>query len=266
MKKQLGRLVLILIASFMIIPFLYMFMTSLRVTYTAYNFKFVLDDLTLKNYREIFYNTSFIIYFLNSLFISLSGVLLTVVFSSMAGYAFAKLEFKGREKIFFFMLMTLIIPSQVTLLPLYVIMRQLGWLNTYMALILPLPTAVGVFIMRQSILKVPRDLMDAARIDGCSEFRIFIEVVLPLIKPAIIALSIFTFIGAWNEFLWPLIATTSNSMRTLTVGMASMNAQYSVNYGLVMAGATMTFLPSFIFYILLQKQFEEGVALSGLKG
>ncbi|MGB6127834.1 MAG: carbohydrate ABC transporter permease [Psychrilyobacter sp.] len=266
MKKQLGRLVLILIASFMIIPFLYMFMTSLRVTYTAYNFKFALDDLTLKNYREIFYNTSFIIYFLNSLFISLSGVLLTVVFSSMAGYAFAKLEFRGREKIFFFMLMTLIIPSQVTLLPLYVIMRQLGWLNTYMALILPLPTAVGVFIMRQSILKVPRDLMDAARIDGCSEFRIFIEVVLPLIKPAIIALSIFTFIGAWNEFLWPLIATTSNSMRTLTVGMASMNAQYSVNYGLVMAGATMTFLPSFIFYILLQKQFEEGVALSGLKG
>jgi len=266
MKKQLGRLVLILIASFMIIPFLYMFMTSLRVTYTAYNFKFVLDDLTLKNYREIFYNTSFIIYFLNSLFISLSGVLLTVVFSSMAGYAFAKLEFRGREKIFFFMLMTLIIPSQVTLLPLYVIMRHLGWLNTYMALILPLPTAVGVFIMRQSILKVPRDLMDAARIDGCSEFRIFMEVVLPLIKPAIIALSIFTFIGAWNEFLWPLIATTSNSMRTLTVGMASMNAQYSVNYGLVMAGATMTFLPSFIFYILLQKQFEEGVALSGLKG
>lgn len=266
MKKQLGRLILILIASFMIIPFLYMFMTSLRVTYTAYNFNFALDDLTLKNYREIFYNTSFIIYFLNSLFISMSGVVLNVVFSSMAGYAFAKLEFKGREKIFFFMLLTLIIPSQVILLPLYVIMRHIGWLNTYMALILPIPTAVGVFIMRQSILKVPGDLMGAARIDGCSEFRIFMEIVLPLIKPAIIALSIFTFIGAWNEFLWPLIATTSNSMRTLTVGMASMNAQYSVNYGLVMAGATMTFLPSFIFYILLQKQFEEGVALSGLKG
>ncbi|MEI6856606.1 carbohydrate ABC transporter permease [Psychrilyobacter sp.] len=266
MKKQLGRLILILISSFMIIPFLYMFVTSLRVTYTAYNFKFALDDLTLKNYREIFYNTDFIIYFFNSLFISLSGVVLNVVFSSMAGYAFAKLEFKGKEKIFFFMLLTLIIPSQVTLLPLYVIMRHLGWLNTYQALILPLPTAVGVFIMRQSILKVPRDLMDAARIDGCSEWRIFVEVVLPLIKPAIIALSIFTFIGAWNEFLWPLIATTSNSMRTLTVGMASMNAQYTVNYGLVMAGATMTFLPSFIFYILLQRQFEEGVALSGLKG
>lgn len=266
MKKQLGRLILILISSFMIIPFLYMFMTSLRVTYTAYDFKFALDELTLKNYREIFYNTNFIIYFFNSLFISLSGVILNVIFSSMAGYAFAKLEFKGREKIFFFMLLTLIIPSQVTLLPLYVIMRHLGWLNTYQALILPLPTAVGVFIMRQSMLKIPRDLMDAARIDGCSEWRIFIEVVLPLIRPAIIALSIFTFIGAWNEFLWPLISTTSDSMRTLTVGMASMNAQYTVNYGLVMAGATMTFLPSFIFYILLQRQFEEGVALSGLKG
>ena len=155
MKKQIVQLILIVISGFMIIPFLYMFMTSLRVSYTAYNFKFTLDELTLGNYREIFKNTNFIIYFFNSLFISLSGVVLNVVFSSMAGYAFAKLEFKGREKIFFFMLLTLIIPSQVTLLPLYVIMRKLGWLNTYMALILPIPTAMGVFIMRQSILKVP---------------------------------------------------------------------------------------------------------------
>lgn len=266
MTRYIGRVLLITIAGFMVIPFIYMFMTSLRVSYTAYNFKFTLDELTLNNYRKIFKNTNFIIYFFNSLFISMSGVVLNVVFSSLAGYAFAKMEFRGRERIFFFMLLTLIIPSQVTLLPLYVIMRKLGWLNTYMALILPLPTAMGVFIMRQSILKVPRDLIDCARIDGCSEGRIFLEIVLPLIKPAIIALSIFTFIGAWNEFLWPLIATTSDSMRTLTVGMASMNAQYTVNYGLVMAGATLTFLPSFIFYILLQKQFEEGVALSGLKG
>ena len=266
MKKQVGKLMLIVISGFMIIPFLYMFMTSLRVSYTAYNFKFTLDELTLGNYREIFQNTNFVIYFLNSLFISGSGVMLNVIFSSMAGYAFAKLEFRGRDKIFFFMLLTLIIPSQVTLLPLYVIMRKLGWLNTYMALILPIPTAMGVFIMRQSVLKVPKDLIDCARIDGCSEAKIFLEVVLPLIKPAIIALSIFTFIGAWNEFLWPLIATTSDSMRTLTVGMASMNAQYTVNYGLVMAGSTLTFLPSFIIYLILQKRFVEGVTLSGIKG
>jgi multiple sugar transport system permease protein len=243
-----------------------MFFTSFRVTYTAYNFSFSWNELTLSNYKEIFTRTSFLLYFFNSLFISISGVILNIVFSSMAGYAFAKLEFKGRDKIFIFMLLTLIIPSQVTLLPLYIIMRKMELLNTYMALILPIPTAMGVFIMRQSILKVPRDLIDSAKIDGCSEGRIFIELVLPLIKPAIITLSIFTFIGAWNEFLWPLIATTSNSMKTLTVGMASMNAQYSVNYGLVMAGATMTFMPSFIFYLILQKKFEEGVALSGLKG
>lgn len=266
MNKNLSRLILIVISAVMMIPFAYMIMTSLKVSYTAYNFSFSLDELTLENYREIFKNTNFTVYFFNSLVISLSGVVLNIIFSSMAGYSFAKLNFKGRDRIFLFMLLTLIVPSQVILLPLYIVMRSLGLLNTYLALILPLPTAVGVFIMRQSILKIPRDLIDSAKIDGCSDYKIFIEVVLPLIKPAIIALSIFTFIGAWNEFLWPLIATTSDSMRTLTVGMASMNSQYTMNYGLVMAGSTLTFLPSFIFYIILQKKFEEGVALSGIKG
>jgi len=196
----------------------------------------------------------------------MGGVILNVLFSSLAGFAFAKKDFPGNDKLFFYMIMTLIIPSQVTMIPLYIIMRTLGWINSYYALILPIPTAFGVFLMRQAILNVPNELMDSARIDGCSDIRIFFQIIIPLIKPAIITLTIFTFISAWNEFLWPLIMTTNDSVRTLTVGLSNMQAQYTVNYGLVMAGATLTFMPSFIVYLILQKRFVEGITLSGMKG
>lgn len=264
--KTLGNCLLLLIACIMVIPFLYMVLTSLKVTYSAYNFQFSIDDFTLANYIQIISEKEFVGYFFNSTIIAVSGVVLAVVFSTLAGFAFAQKEFPGRDKLFFFMLSTLIIPSTVTMLPLYIIMRQLDWLNTFYALILPIPSALGVFLMRQAMLGIPRDLVEAARIDGCSDIRILLQIVLPLIKPAIISLTIFTFIGAWNEFLWPLIATTDASVRTLTVGLSSMQSQYTVNYGLVMAGATLTFLPSFIIYIILQSKFVEGVTLSGMKG
>ncbi len=264
-KRIIGDIILLIIGGIMIVPFLYMIITSLKVTYT-YDFNFSLTNLTLKNYMTIFKDTNFFNYFINSFIIAVAGVILTVTFSSLAGFAFAKKKFAGNDKIFFFMIATLIIPSQVTMIPLYIIMRNLGWINTYYALILPIPTAFGVFLMRQAILNIPNDLLESARIDGYTDLQIFIHIVLPLIKPAIITLSIFTFIGAWNEFLWPLIITTKDSMRTLTVGMATLQAQYIVNYGLVMAGATLTFLPSFIFYLILQSKFVEGVTLSGIKG
>lgn len=266
LKETIGDFILLIIVGFMILPFVYMVITSFKVTYTAYNFDFSLSNLTLQNYIVIFRDNNFLRYFLNSVFIALSGVLLTVSFSSLAGYAFAKMDFKGNDKIFLFLLTTLIIPSQVTMIPLYIIMRYLGWIDSYLALILPIPTAFGVFLMRQAILNIPNDLLDAAKIDGCSDLQIFFKVVLPLIKPAVITLSIFTFIGAWNEFLWPLIITTNDSARTLTVGLSSLSAQYTVNYGLIMAGATVTFVPSLIFYLILQNKFAEGVTMSGIKG
>lgn len=264
--KFLGNCLLILIACIMTIPFIYMFLTSLTVTYSAYNFNFSLGSFTLSNYVQIIGEKEFIRYFFNSTLISVCGVILTVTFSALAGFAFSQKEFPCKEKIFFFMLTTLIIPSTVTMLPLYIIMRQLNWLNTFYALILPIPSAMGVFLMRQSMIKIPKDLIEAARIDGCGDLRILLQIVLPLIKPAIISLTIFTFISSWNEFLWPLISTTDATVRTLTVGLSSMQSQYTVNYGLVMAGATLTFLPSFIMYITLQSKFVEGVALSGIKG
>lgn len=265
-KNILGDTMLVIIGCISIIPFLYMLITSLKVTYNSFDFSLSLSSLTFQNYLEIFNNKSFVRYFMNSVFISTCGVILSLAFSSLAGYAFAKMDFKGNDKIFFFMIMTLIIPSQVTMIPLYIIMKNLNWINTYWALILPIPTAFGVFIMRQAILNIPKELLESARIDGYSDFKIFIKIVLPLIKPAIITLSIFTFMGAWNEFLWPLIATTETAMRTLPVGLSTLQTQYVTNYGSMMAAATITFLPPFIFYLILQSKFVEGVALSGIKG
>lgn len=268
--KSIRRIILdvllLIISCCAIIPFLYMIVTSFKVTYSAYNFSIKFNELTLQNYKAIFQNTEFLTYFINSTIISFSGVLINLLFSSMAGYAFAKLDFPGNEKIFWFMIMTLIIPSQVTMIPLYIIMKHLNWINTYWALILPIPTAFGVFLMRQSILNIPKELIESAKIDGCSDKRIFFQIILPLIKPAILTLAIFTFIGAWNEFLWPLIVTTDDSVRTLTVGLSTLNTQYTPSYGLNMAAATLTFLPPFIFYLILQNKFVEGVTATGIKG
>lgn len=265
LKNIICNFILLVIASCMLVPFIYMLIMSFKVTYTAYNFNLSLADVTLQNYITIFKDNNFMHYFFNSMFIALSGVILTVIFSSLAGYAFAKIDFAGNNKLFFFMIITLIIPSQVTMIPLYIIMKNLGWIDSYFALILPIPTAFGVFLMRQAILNIPKELLESAKIDGCSDIRIFFQIVLPLIKPAIITLSIFTFVGAWNEFLWPLIITTDDTVRTLTVGLSTLGAQYTVNYGLIMAGATITFIPSFIFYLILQNKFVEGVTLSGMK-
>ena len=269
MKKvvmTLLDLLLLIIACCAIVPFIYMVITSLKVTYSQFDFGIKLNEITLQNYKNIFTQTEFLRYFINTSIIAFSGVIINLVFSTLAGYSFAKLKFKGNDKLFLFMIMTLIIPSQVTMIPLYIIMRNLDWINTFKALILPITTAFGVFLMRQSILGIPNELIEAAKLDGCTDFDVFIKIILPLIKPAILTLSIFTFIGAWNEFLWPLIIATDDCVRTLTVGMSTLKAQYTPSYGLNMAAATLTFLPPFLFYLILQNKFIEGVTASGIKG
>lgn len=265
-RNVFGDILLLIIAGISLVPFIYMIITSLKVTYDSFSFDLSFSSLTFENYINIFSNESFLRYFFNTSIIAFSGVILSLVLSTLAAYAFAKMDFKGNDKIFLFMIMTLIVPSQVIMIPLYIIMKNLGWINTYWALILPIPSAFGVFIMRQAILNVPKELIESAKIDGCSDFKILIRIVVPLIKPALITLAIFTFMGAWNEFLWPLIVTTKDSMRTLTVGLSTIQNQYITNYGSMMAAATLTFLPPFIFYIILQSKFVEGVSLSGIKG
>lgn len=249
-----------------IFPFLYMFLMSFKSTINAYDFDFSLDKLSLMQYQKIFQLDNFENYIFNSVFVAVVGVILTLTVCSLAGFAFAKMDFKGNDKWFLFLVLTMVVPSEVIVVPLFLIVKNLRWLNTFRALILPLPTAFGVFIMRQAILDIPRDLIDAAKIDGCGNFKVFVRVVLPLIKSSLLALSIFTFVGAWNNFLWPLVACTKQEMKTLPLALSMMKTQYNTDVGLTMACAVINFLPPFIFYVFMQSKFKEGMTLSGMKG
>ena len=184
----------------------------------------------------------------------------------MAAYGFEKKLFPGRDFIFQIYMITLMIPGQVTMIPLFVIMKNLGLLNTKTALIIPMIGAFSVFLVKQFVNGVPDELIESAKVDGCPEYRIFIQIVMPLLQPVMITLIVFTFISSWNDFLWPLIAATETETYTLTVALSVLKTQYQVNYGLIMAGSTITFIFPFILYVFLQKQFVQGIALGGVKG
>ena len=249
-----------------VFPFLYMFLMSFKSTINAFDFDVSPDKLTLEQYVKVFEVDNFERYIFNSVFVAVAGVILTLAVCSLAGYAFAKMNFNGNDKWFLFLILTLIVPSEVIIVPLFLIARGLGWLNMYRALILPLPTALGVFIMRQAILDVPSDLIDAAKIDGCGNFKTFVRVVLPVVRSSLLALAIFTFVGAWNNFLWPLVACTKEEMKTLPLALSLMKTQYNTDVGLTMACAVINFLPPFLFYIFMQSKFKEGLTMGGVKG
>jgi multiple sugar transport system permease protein len=204
--------------------------------------------------------------FLNSTIVAVSETLATLAVDAMAGYALARLDFPGRRLVFAVIIASIMVPFQVTLVPLYLMFEQAGWLNTYQALVLPgLSRAFGVFLMRQFFLTLPRDLSDAARIDGAGPLVIFTRVALPLVRPALAALAIFTFLRSWNEFTWPLIAISRNDMMTLPVALSRLFGSFFVEYGIVMAGATVAALPLILVFIVAQRQIIEGVALTGMK-
>jgi multiple sugar transport system permease protein len=226
------------------------------------------QDWTLKNFSNLFSKLDFATYFLNSAIIAVTVTVANLLFCSMAGYALAKLEWRGRSKVFGLVLATLMVPSSVTLVPLFVLMSKLGLVNTYAAVILPFAAgAFGVFLMRQFMLAVPRDLLDAARIDGAGEWRIFWRIVLPLTKPALAALGIFQFLASWNNFLWPLVALTDESKYTLPVALATFAiGQNKADYGLMMAGSVALVAPVIVVFLLLQRHFTQSIAMTGLKG
>ena len=247
-----------------VFPLIYMLLVSLtqKITLDLY---FNPATFNLDNYRRIFGNLNIIRNMTNSIIVTICACFFNCLFSSMAAYGFAKHRFKGREALFMLFLATMMIPGQATLIPVFTIMRQFHLLNTYFALVLPLINAFGVFLIRQFMNGVPDELIEAARIDGCGEHRIYAKIVLPLIKPVLISLTIFTFITAWNDFLWPLVVITRSEMQTVTLAMSTLKGNLTVNYGLVMAGTTLAFIPPFIMYVFLQKEFVEGIAMSGIK-
>lgn len=203
----------------------------------------------------------------NSFIISLSITGFHIVFDTMAGYAFAKKRFPGRNVLFWLIISTLMVPAYVTIVPLFLVTRSLHLLNTLWAVILPGTADVfGIFLMRQYIQTMPRDLEDAARVDGCGELGVFFRIIMPLAKPAIAALAIFTFVAHWNDFFWPLIVLTQGSMYTLPVGVASLQGEFSTDYGIIFAGAALAALPMIVFFLLFQRYFLEGVRMGALKG
>ena len=264
-SPSLQALIITFFALLAILPFVYMSLVSLTQK-EILDFSFDPATFSFINYVRVFRNFNILVNFKNSLIVTSSACFFNALISSMAAYGFAKKRFAYRNQLFALYLATLMIPAQVTLIPVFVIIRSLGLMNTYPALVFPILNAFGVFLVRQFMVNVPDELLEASRIDGCNELRVFFQVVIPLIKPVLISLTIFTFITSWNDFLWPLVIASRPNMKTLTLAIAALKGNYSTNYGLVMAGSTLTFLPPFLLYIVLQKQFIAGIALSGIKG
>ncbi len=219
------------------------------------------------NYAEVFDAVPFARFYMNSIIVSILITFGQVLTSSLAAYAFARLNFKFRNQLFLGYLATMMIPGTVTMIPVFIIIKKLGWIDTYQALILPMMfSAYGTFMLRQFFLSIPKDLEESAVIDGATKFRIYWQIILPLSKPALATLTIFVFLGAWNDFMWPLIVTNSMEMKTLPVGLAAFQGLYTTNWTLLMAASMMALLPVLILYVLAQKYFEKGIVLSGLKG
>lgn len=253
----------------MLMPFVWMLLGSFKTNAEIRQnpTQFLPQNPTLDNYTQLFGRLDFATYFTNSVVVAVFVTLGNIVFCSMVGYALAKLEFRGKKLLFILVLGTLMVPGVVTFVPLFVLTANLGLINTYPGLILPfLITPLGVFLMRQFMLSLPDELIEAARIDGASEWRIFLRVIMPLCGPAVATLTILTFLGSWNNFLWPLVAATTEGMYTLPVALALYSVgQNAAQYGLMMAGAVVVVVPVLIVFVLLQRYFVQGIALTGIK-
>ncbi len=219
------------------------------------------------NYTEVFRSMNFSIYYGNTLFVTIGRTLGQLLVCSLAAYAFARLQFPFKNVLFLAVLSVLMVPSQVVLIPKFILMRELNWINTYMALIVPgVFSAFGTFLLRQFFMTIPKELEEAAKIDGCNTFRIYWRIFIPLSIPAMVSLIIFTVLSSWNDFLWPLVVTTTENMRVLSIGIASFQGEFRTNYPLLMSASVLGTLPILVMFMILQKSFIEGIAMSGIKG
>ena len=268
-RKLLLYLGLITISLSMLIPFLWMLSTSLMNEFEVYQFppKFIPSVWKWENFTEAMTLQPFGRFFLNSMIVATASVIGQITFCSMAAYAFARLQFRGRDRMFALYLGTMMIPAIVTIIPAFLIITTFGWMNTYWGLFTPTVSSVwGIFLLRQFFLTIPKELEDAARVDGASEFTIFLKVVLPLSKPALATLAIFAFMGSWKDFLWPLIVTNRVDMRTVEVGIASFSNLYTTDWPHQMAAAVVVMLPIVVVFIFAQKYFVKGITMTGIKG
>lgn len=261
--------ILLLWALICLLPLYWMFSTSFRLSTHMLQIppQFIPNPATLDNYRRLLLNATVVRWMGNSVFVSTTITAINIFFCTLAGYTFAKKEFPGRQLIFWSFMAMMMVPSQVTLVPLFILMGKFHFVDTYWGLIIPaLFSPFGIFLMKQFIGTLPSELIDAAKIDGAGEFRVFVQVVFPLSQPGWAALGIFTFIENWNDFLWPLVITSKDTMRTLQVGLATLQSRVLTDYGMLMAGAALSALPMIIVFLLFQRYFVRGLTLGSIKG
>ncbi|MBL0406566.1 carbohydrate ABC transporter permease [Microvirga aerilata] len=251
----------------MVTPLLFMLSTSLKDASQVYDLRIIPAVPTLDNYWEILSDGRFTRWFVNSMVVAIIVTISNVFFDSLVGYTLAKFRFRGRYIVFIAILSTLMIPTEMLVLPWYLMASQFGWLDSYWGIMFPgMMTAFGTFLMKQFFEGVPDDFLEAARIDGLNEFTIWWKIALPLVTPALSALAIFTFLGNWTAFFWPLIVTTSADLYTLPVGLSSFAVEQSVQWEKIMTGASIATLPTLIIFLFLQRYIVRGVMLAGLKG
>jgi ABC-type glycerol-3-phosphate transport system permease component len=272
-KASAAYLVLIVFALIAVGPFIYLLSPSLRESYLLFTYppQWIPDTLFWGNFSTVLHKTSYYRWGVNTFIFATCVTLITLVLDTLAGYAFARLRFAGRTALFALVISTLMIPTAAIVAPLYIMISRLpAWthagVNTYLGLILPMVCSpLGVFMMRQFMSTLPEGLVEAARLDGASEFQIFRKIVLPLIKPAIVVLGIFTFMMQWVNFLWPLVITTTDSMKTLTVGVASLQGQFVTDWGVISAAAVMTMAPVIVVFLIFQRWFVQASMAGALK-
>lgn len=260
---------LLLIAVFALSPLVWMLSVSFMATGEASSVPPPLwpAEPTLKNYRELFELEGLWRYIGNSALLATVSTLVSLAFNSGAGYAFAKLQFAGKEKIFRLLVSSLVIPGQVAMLPLFLLLKNLGLVNTYMGVLIPgMASIFGIFLIRRHAETIPDELLQAARVDGAGEFYIFWHIVLPLLRPALATLAVITFLGSWNDFMWPLIVLTGDQLHTLPLALASLSREHVQDSELMMAGAVVTVLPVLLLFLFTQRYYVSGILSGGVKG
>ncbi|QBX99967.1 carbohydrate ABC transporter permease [Rhodophyticola sp. CCM32] len=251
----------------MVMPLAYMISTSLKYSFEIYDLNLIPQEPTIENYTYVLEDGRFYNWFFNSLIIATLTTISTLIFDSLVGYVLCKFKFRGRYLVFIAILSTLMIPTEMLVIPWYLMSQSLGWLDTYWGIMFPgLMTAFGVFLMKQFFETVPDDFLEAARIDGLNELQIWWSVAMPLVKPALAALAIFVFLGNWTAFIWPLIVTTDTALYTLPVGLSSFGDEVDVAWELIMTGAAISTLPTLVVFLIFQRFIIRGVVMAGLKG
>ncbi|MCD6343526.1 MAG: carbohydrate ABC transporter permease [Spirochaetaceae bacterium] len=251
------------------VPFFWMISTSFKLgpEILAYPPRMFPSKLNFDGYKYIWTLVPFARYFLNTLFVSFSISVSKIILASFAAYAFAKIPFKGKNTIFFIFLGTMMIPMEVIIIPNYITLNLIGWLDTYWALIIPFVVgAFSIFLLRQFFMQIPQDLDDAAVIDGCGRTRYLLTIVYPLSKPALLTVGLYAFLASWNSFLWPLIVTNSDNMRVIQIALKALQDSWMIDWTSLTAASTIATVPIIVLFFFVQKQFLEGIAITGLKG